>query len=89
MAVITSTTSAANISTIAGGIISFGEPLGGSVPEAVVRTGAFMLVVAGAALMPGPVRAAEVGAREERKQAPRRRSPEYAGARQPSGQRTR
>jgi hypothetical protein len=87
MAVITATTAAANISTIAGGIIVFGEPLGGGVPEAVVRIGAFMLVVAGAALMPGPVRAAEAGAREERKEAPRRRGPEYAGARQRGGQR--
>jgi multidrug transporter EmrE-like cation transporter len=89
MAVITATTAAANMSTIAGGIIVFGEPLGGSVLEAVVRAGAFMLVVAGAALMPGPVRAAEAAAREERKEAPRRRTPEYVGARQPSGQRTR
>jgi hypothetical protein len=48
-----------------------------------------MLVVAGAALMPGPVRAAEAGAREERKAAPRRRIPEYAGARHPSGHRAR
>ena len=89
MAVITATTAAANMSTIAGGIVVFGEPLGGSVPEAVVRAAAFMLVVAGAALMPGPVRAAEAGARAERKEAPRPRRPEYAGARQPSGHRAR
>jgi len=89
MAVITATTAAANISTIAGGIVVFGEPLGGSVLEAVVRAGAFMLVVAGAALMPGPVRAAEAGAREERKEAPRRRSPDYRGARRPTGQHVR
>ena len=89
MAVITATTAAANMSTIAGGIIVFGEPLGGSVLEAVLRAAAFLLVVAGAALMPGPVRAAEAGAREERTEAPRRRRPEYAGARGPNGQRAR
>jgi drug/metabolite transporter (DMT)-like permease len=71
MSVITASTAAANISTIAGGIVVFGEPLGGSTLEAVTRVVAFMLVVAGAALMPGPLRAAEAGAREERKQEPR------------------
>jgi len=66
MTVITATTAAANVSTIAGGIVVFGEPLGGSVVEAVARVGAFLLVVVGAALMPGPLRAAEAGARKER-----------------------
>jgi hypothetical protein len=89
MAVITATTAAANISTIAGGIIVFGEPLGASVLEAVVRAAAFMLVVAGAALMPGPVRAAEAGAREERHEAPAPRRREHAHGREPSGQRAR
>ena len=66
-------------------VIVFGEPLGGSVLEAAVRAGAFLLVIAGAALMPGPVRAAEAGAREERKDAPRRRTREHAAVREPSG----
>jgi hypothetical protein len=66
MAVITATTVAANVSTIAGGIVVFGEPLGGGVLEAGARVVAFLLVVAGAALVPGPQRAAEAGAREER-----------------------
>jgi hypothetical protein len=89
IAVITATTAAANMSTIAGGIVVFGEALGGNALEALVRAGAFLLVVAGAALMPGPVRAAEAGAREERVDAPRRRGREYAAARGPSGQRAR
>ena len=66
IAVITATTSGANLSTIAGGIIVFGEPLGGDWLETSVRLGAFVLVIAGAALMPGPMRAAEAGAEEER-----------------------
>jgi hypothetical protein len=87
MAVITATTAAANMSTIAGGIVVFGEPLGGSVLGAAVRVGAFLLVVAGAALMPGPVRAAEAGAREERQESPRLRRSEHVPAREPRGQR--
>ena len=67
IAVITATTAAANISTIAGGILVFGEPIGSSALEAAIRVLAFLLVVGGAALMPGPVRAAEAGAREERR----------------------
>jgi len=89
MAVITATTAAANISTIAGGIIVFGEPLGGSAMQAVARAAAFLLVVAGAALMPGPVRAAEAGAREEREQAAPRRDRESGRAHVPAGQRAR
>jgi hypothetical protein len=66
IAVITATTSAANLSTIAGGIIVFGERLGDDALEITLRLAAFVLVVAGAALMPGPMRAAEAGAEEER-----------------------
>lgn len=66
IAVITATTSAANLSIIAGGIIVFGERLGDGWLETVLRLSAFALVIAGAALMPGPVRAAEAGAEEER-----------------------
>jgi hypothetical protein len=68
IAVITATTSAANLSTIAGGIIVFGERLGDDWLETSARIGAFVLVVAGAALMPGPMRAAEAGAEEEREE---------------------
>jgi multidrug transporter EmrE-like cation transporter len=89
MSVITASTAAANISTIAGGIIVFGEPLGGSAMQAVARAAAFLLVVAGAALMPGPVRAAEAGAREEREQAAPRRDRESGRAHVPAGQRAR
>jgi drug/metabolite transporter (DMT)-like permease len=77
MAVITATAAAANISTIAGGIVVFGEPLGAGPVESTTRLFAFLLVVCGAALVPGPLRAAEAGAREERREAARftRREP--------------
>jgi multidrug transporter EmrE-like cation transporter len=68
MSVITATTAAANLSTIAGGIIVFGEPLGDDSLTIIVRISAFVLVVAGAGLMPGPVRAAEAAAEEEREE---------------------
>jgi drug/metabolite transporter (DMT)-like permease len=87
MAVITATTASANMSTIAGGIIVFGEALGHSVLEALTRLVAFLLVVAGAALMPGPMRAAEAAAREEREEAPPPRRPKRGSARKARAQR--
>ena len=66
IAVITATASAANLSTIAGGIIVFGERLGDGWLDTSVRLGAFALVIAGAAVMPAPLRAAKAGAEEER-----------------------
>jgi drug/metabolite transporter (DMT)-like permease len=68
VSVITATTAAANLATIAGGIVVFGERLGDGTLESVLRLGAFALVVAGAVLMPGPTRAAEAGAEEERQE---------------------
>jgi multidrug transporter EmrE-like cation transporter len=82
IAVITATTSAANLSTIAGGIIVFGERLGDDWLEVALRISAFVLVVAGAALMPGPMRAAEAGAEEERDE--QTAPPHGAGAREPA-----
>ncbi len=55
--VITLTSAAANISTIAGGIIVFGDPLAGDPLGLVVQGLAFTLVIAAAVLMPAPVRA--------------------------------
>lgn len=74
VAVITATTAAANLATIAGGIVVFGEHLGDDTRESILRLAAFGLVIAGAALMPGPTRAAEAGAEEER----REREPHFA-----------
>lgn len=68
VAVITATTVAANLATIAGGIVVFGERLGDDTGESVLRLAAFGLVIAGAALVPGPTRAAEAGAQEERRE---------------------
>jgi hypothetical protein len=66
VAVITATSVAANLATIVGGIVVYGESLGDGTPERILRAAAFGLVVAGAALVPGPTRAAEAGAEEER-----------------------
>jgi hypothetical protein len=74
--VITATTAAANLATIAGGIIVFGERLGDGTLESVLRLAAFGLVIAGATLVPGPTRVAEAGAEEER----REREPRFARA---------
>jgi len=68
VAVITATTVAANLATIAGGIVVFGERLGDDTGESILRLAAFGLVIAGAALVPGPTRAAEAGAEEEREE---------------------
>jgi hypothetical protein len=79
VAVITATTAAANLATIAGGIIVFGERLGDGAGESILRLAALGLVIAGAVLMPGPTRAAEAGAEEER----REREPRFT--REPRG----
>lgn len=64
--VITATTAAANLVAIAGGIIVFGEQLGSDPLQIALRVVAFLLVIAGAALVPGPLRAAEAEAEHER-----------------------
>jgi drug/metabolite transporter (DMT)-like permease len=60
--VITLTSAAANISAIGGGIIVFGDPMPSDVLGIVVQSLAFVLVIAAAALTPGPMRAAEATA---------------------------
>jgi drug/metabolite transporter (DMT)-like permease len=57
--VIAVTAIAGNASAIPAGIVVFGDPLGSETLTVVVRTVAFLLVVAAAALIPAPVRAAE------------------------------
>jgi drug/metabolite transporter (DMT)-like permease len=59
VAVIAVTAIAGNASAIPAGIIVFGDPLGSDAFTVVVRTLAFLLVVAAAALIPAPVRAAD------------------------------
>jgi ABC-type Fe3+-siderophore transport system permease subunit len=68
VAVITATTAAANLATIAGGIVVFDERLGDGTGQSILRLAAFGLVVAGATLVPGPTRAAEAGAEDERRE---------------------
>lgn len=56
VAVIAFTSVAANLAAIMGGILVFRDPVGIGPPAIVARTVAFGLVIAGAALMPAPVR---------------------------------
>ncbi|MFN2615719.1 MAG: DMT family transporter [Thermoleophilaceae bacterium] len=56
--VIAVTSIAGNASSIPAGIIVFGDPLGSDARAVAVRTFAFLLVVAAAALIPAPTRAA-------------------------------
>jgi drug/metabolite transporter (DMT)-like permease len=58
VSVIATTSVAANASAILGGILVFGDPIGGDAVAIVARSAAFMLVIAATALMPAPVRAA-------------------------------
>jgi drug/metabolite transporter (DMT)-like permease len=55
--VIAITSVAANLSAILGGILVFGEPIGSGAVGIISRLLAFCLVIAGAALVPAPVRA--------------------------------
>jgi len=55
--VIAITSVAANFAAIVGGIIVFGDPVGSGPIEIGTRVLAFCLVIAGAALMPAPMRA--------------------------------
>ena len=56
--VIAVTSAAANLSTIASGLVVFGEPLPEGDAAVALRLLAFTLVIAAAALTPGPVEAA-------------------------------
>jgi drug/metabolite transporter (DMT)-like permease len=58
VSVIATTSVAANASAILGGVLVFGDPIGGDALAIVARTGAFLLVIAATALMPAPIRAA-------------------------------
>ena len=55
--VIAITSVAANLGAILGGIVVFHEPIGSGAPAITARFAAFCLVIAGAALMPAPMRA--------------------------------
>jgi drug/metabolite transporter (DMT)-like permease len=62
IAVIAITGTAANIATIAGGIIVFGDPLPGNALGIALQGLAFVLVIVASALTPAPVRAARAAA---------------------------
>ena len=61
--VIASTSTAANVSTIMGGIIVFGDPMPGDTLGIALQMFAFALVVVAALIVPPPLRAAEANAR--------------------------
>ena len=61
--VITTTSAAANVTAIAGGISVFGDPLPGDTLGVIVQIFAFALVIGAAALTPAPLRAAGATAR--------------------------
>ena len=63
--VIALTSIAANLTAIVGGILIFRDPVGSGALEIIGRMLAFCLVLAGAALIPGPVRAAETAPTSE------------------------
>jgi drug/metabolite transporter (DMT)-like permease len=70
--VITLTSVAANLAAIIGGILVFHDEIGNGALEIVGRIAAFCLVIFGAGLMPGPVRAGKTA--ETRRQMPAGRS---------------
>jgi drug/metabolite transporter (DMT)-like permease len=55
--VIAITSVAANLAAIVGGVLVFGEPIGSGAAGVIARVLAFCLVIAGAALVPAPLRA--------------------------------
>ena len=61
--VIASTSTAANVSAILGGIVVFGDPLATDTLGLLVQAFAFMLVIVAAIVTPPPVRAAAANAR--------------------------
>lgn len=60
VAVIAVTSVAANMSAILAGVLVFGDPMGRDALEVAARTVGFVMVLAGAVLMPAPVRAADM-----------------------------
>jgi hypothetical protein len=74
--VIAATSIAGNATAILAGVIVFGDPIGSDPLLATLRIAAFALVVIAAAMMPGPMRAANEG--RERENAKQRWSPSGA-----------
>jgi len=60
--VIASTSTAANVSTILGGIVVFGDPMPGDTVGMALQMFAFVLVIVAALIVPPPMRAAEANA---------------------------
>jgi hypothetical protein len=77
--VIAVTAVAGNASAIPAGVVVFGDPLGSEALTVVVRVVAFLLVIAAAALIPAPTRAAG-GPEPQPKRLPQRRPARRADA---------
>jgi multidrug transporter EmrE-like cation transporter len=58
IAVLAVSSIAANMSSILAGVLVFGDPMGRDALEVIARTAGFVLVLAGAVLIPAPMRAA-------------------------------
>ena len=69
MPVIAVTSIASNASAIPAGVVVFGDPLGADAQTVALRSFAFVLVVAAAALIPAPTRAARSGAEPAEREA--------------------
>jgi drug/metabolite transporter (DMT)-like permease len=76
--VIAVTSIASNASAIPAGIIVFGDPVGHNTLDVAVRMVAFLLVVAAAALIPAPVRAARAARAAAASKPARRPAPQRA-----------
>jgi hypothetical protein len=66
--VIAATSIAGNATSILAGVVVFGDPIGSDPLLATLRIAAFGLVVVAAALIPGPLRAADEGRERENAQ---------------------
>jgi hypothetical protein len=71
---------ASNASAIPAGVVVFGDPIGDDAFTVTMRCVAFVLVVAAAALIPGPTRLTEPDASPDRSSSPQAtRGPALAG----------
>jgi drug/metabolite transporter (DMT)-like permease len=73
--VIAATAIAGNATSIAAGVAVFGDPIGSSPLLATLRIAAFGLIVVAAAMIPGPMRAADASRETERRESRRTAAP--------------
>jgi drug/metabolite transporter (DMT)-like permease len=76
--VIAITSAASNVTAILAGVVVFHDPIGEDPFVIALRTAAFVLVIAAAALIPGPVRAAGAGSSSDSRRPAARSRPRSA-----------